>query len=162
AALPGARLKARGKKIFSATPLVRLWVTDLGGDLRPLAAIPEENTLTSLDLCYNRIGLDALKRLTTFTRLRGLRTLGLMFNALDDQCAAFLCEHPFFQQLSLLRCGANPIREAGREQLRSHFGGRVSFLCERDPDHLYPFQDDRFTAGFGNDDTQLLVRGWEH
>jgi hypothetical protein len=85
--------------------------------------------------------------------------LGLLFNQIDDEAARLLCERPFFQRLTLIRCGANPLSEDGRALLRDHFGERVSFTCERDEDQLYAFQDDEFTAGFGRDRTQLLLYG---
>jgi uncharacterized protein (TIGR02996 family) len=156
-------LKFHAARLFTSAPLRRLCVTGLRGSLAPLRYIPEENTLAGLDLCYNRISTTALEQLPTFPALRGLRTLGLMFNRIDDDGARLLREHPFFQGLSLIRCGANPIRASARQQLRRRLGERVSFVCERDDDHLYAIQDDyAFTAGFGADDTQLLFRTWEH
>jgi uncharacterized protein (TIGR02996 family) len=152
-------LQEHADLLFDSAPLRRLWVTGLHGDLAPLRCIPDRHTLTSLDLCYNQLSSDALKQLTTFPSLGRLRNLGLMFNQIDDEGARLLREHPFFQGLSLIRCGANPIRAAARQELRQHFGYRVGFICERDDDHLYSIQnDDAFTAGFGKDDTQLLFR----
>jgi uncharacterized protein (TIGR02996 family) len=156
-------LKKHAARLFTAAPLRRLWVTGLRGTLAPLRHIPEDNTLTSVDLCYNQLSSAALGDLPTFAALRGLRTLGLMFNRIDDAGARLLGEHPFFLGLERIRCGANPIHEAARQQLQERLGERVSFVCERDDDHLYAIQDDdyTFTAGFGADDTQLLFRTWE-
>jgi uncharacterized protein (TIGR02996 family) len=143
-----ATLQARAALLFASAPLRRLWVTELHGNLAPLHHIPEEHTLTSLDLCYNQITSAALEQLPNLPGLGRLRTLGLMFNEINDEGARLLREHPFFQRLSLIRCGANPIREAARQELQRHFGERISFVCERDDDHLYHFQDDyAFTAG---------------
>jgi uncharacterized protein (TIGR02996 family) len=152
-------LKRHARRLFALAPLRRLWVTGLHGDVAPLRRIPETNTLTALDLCYNQLTSAALEQLTTFPALARLKSLGLMFNQLDREGAKVLRTHPFFQGLSLIRCGANPIPSSVRGALRRHFGPRVSFECERDDDHLYAIQDDyAFTAGFGKDDTQLLFR----
>ena len=155
-------LERHATVLFSSLPLTRLWVVFMDMDMEDTERlpIPEENTLTSLDLSYNSLNSDWLSCLatTTFPRLPHLRTLALMFNHLDDPCVPWMCRHPFFQQLALIRCGANPISQGGREGLRGHFGERVSFVCERDNDHLYAMQDDYLSVGFGRDDTQLLFR----
>jgi uncharacterized protein (TIGR02996 family) len=158
----GNTLKNHAGRLFTSAPLRRLRVTGLGGNVAPLGHIPKRNTLTSLDLCCNRLSSAALEKLPSLAGLRGLRTVGLMFNRIDDAGARLLGEHPFFQGLSLIRCGANPIREAARQALQERLGERISFVCERDDDHLYAIRDDyAFTAGFGADDTQLLFRTWE-
>ena len=156
--LSGEVMGAYSPDLFATTPVRRLGVTGLGGNLKVLERIPGNNSLTGLDLAGNELGLEALQRLARFRRLRGLRTLGLLFNAIDDAGARFLCESPFFQKLSLIRCGANPISEAARQELRAHFGDRVSFACERDDDHLYAFEDDYgFMPGFVRDHRQVLM-----
>jgi uncharacterized protein (TIGR02996 family) len=155
-------LQAHARRVFNAAPVRRLWVTDLEGDVTPLRRLPRGHTLASLDLCYNQLSSDALRELTSLPSLSGLSSLGLMFNQIDDEGARLLREHPLFQGLSLLRCGANPITPAVRQELTQHFGERITFVCERDDDHLYAIHDHWFTTGCGKDDTQLLFRGWEH
>jgi uncharacterized protein (TIGR02996 family) len=158
-------LEEHTTEIFSSMPLTRLRMLFMDVDMEDpeRLPIPEANTLTGLDLTYNSInsGWLACLAATTFPRLPRVRHLSLMFNHLDDECVPLLCAHPFFRQLPLLRCGANPITNAGREQLRRHFGERISFVCERDDDHLYSMQDDYLTVGYGPDDTQLLIRAWD-
>jgi uncharacterized protein (TIGR02996 family) len=154
-------LERNAARLFTSAPLRRLCVTGLRGVPATLRRIPEENTLTSLDLCYNQLSSRALEQLPTYPSLRRLRTIGLMFNQIDDEGARLLGEHPFFGGLSLIRCGANPIGEAARQELQQRLGERVSFVCERDDDHLYAIQDDyAFTTGVGPDHTQLLFRTW--
>jgi uncharacterized protein (TIGR02996 family) len=147
--------------LFAAVPLTRLWVSRLNGTLAALEQIPPSNTLRGLDLTCNELTFDALQELAAFKTLPCLRTLVLQCNALDDQCVPLLCEHAFFQRLSLVRCGANPISEEGRQRLAEHFGDRVSFVCERDEDHRYALEaHERNDPGFGNDDVQLMWVGW--
>jgi hypothetical protein len=164
-AIDARHLEEQAAALFSSMPLTRLWVVLMDVDMEDpdRLPIPRENTLTSLDLTYNSMNSDWLSCLatTTFALLPRVQTLSLMFNHLDDECVPQLCEHPFYQQLSLIRCGANPISESGRERLRSHFGERVSFVCQRDDDHLYAMQDDYLTVGFGPEETQLLIRAWD-
>ncbi len=155
--LKAAELEERAEVLFVTCPVRRLWVTELGSAVEPLSHIPAYHQLTGLDLCGNDLDTDALRRQARFGHLRGLRTLGLMFNRIDDEGARLLREEPFFQGLSLIRCGANPISVEERLRLQGHFGDRMTFTCERDADHLYAFQDDWFTAGFGEGYTQILA-----
>jgi uncharacterized protein (TIGR02996 family) len=157
--LTAANLEAQGTMLFQSSPLRRLWITETNGNLDCLESIPRRNQLTGLDFCGNLLPTAALPRLASFDHFGGLRSLGLLFNQIDDDGARLMCEHPFFQNLTLLRCGANPFTTAGRELLQQHFGERVSFVCERDEDYCYQFQpkEDRIEAGFGPDKTQILV-----
>jgi uncharacterized protein (TIGR02996 family) len=149
-------LQEQAAGLFAVTPLRRLWVTELY-DVEPLRSIPASNRLTGLDLCGNDIDTSTLEQLAGLEQLGNLRVLGLLFNRIDDTGARLLCEHPFFQGLSLIRLGANPLSPRGRRALRVHFGDRVSFACERDEDHLYAIQNGYiFSAGFGHDFTQVL------
>ncbi|HEY7314123.1 MAG TPA: TIGR02996 domain-containing protein [Gemmataceae bacterium] len=155
--LMGGDLEEWAEQLFASTPVRRLWATDLGGAIDCLQAIPARNRLSDLDLNGNDLDTDALTNLARQTHLGGIRVLSLLFNRIDDDGARVLCTAPFFQNLSLLHCGANPLTAEARQMLQEHFGDRVSFALERDADHLYAFQDDyAFVAGFGNDDTQLL------
>jgi hypothetical protein len=157
--LTAANLEAHGEMLFKTWPVRRLWMTETHGNLDCLKATPRRNQLTGLDFCGNLLSTAALRRLVDFDHLGGLRSLGLLFNQIDDDGARLMCGHPFFQRLTLLRCGANPFTPTGRELLQHHFGDRVSFVCERDEDYCYRFQpkEDRIEAGFGPDKTQILV-----
>jgi uncharacterized protein (TIGR02996 family) len=150
--------------LLKTAPLRRLWVTGLVGDVRPLRRrLPRTNTITALDLTGNDLTANSLRDLTRFPQLAGVRELSLLFNRLDDEAAQVLCGEAFFQRLTLIRCGANPMTDAGRQRLRDHYGDRVTFAAERDPGYLYAFEDGdgyRFAAGFGNDYTQLLRYWW--
>jgi uncharacterized protein (TIGR02996 family) len=158
AGLMGPDLEADAAALFDATPVRRLWVTELLGNVDPLQDIPTDNRLLALDLCGDDLNVDSLETLAELPNLPGLRELGLLFNEIDDVSVEHLCQHPFFQRLSLLRLGANPFSDAGRQALREHFGERVSFACERDDDHLYAIQNGYiFSAGFGRDFTQILA-----
>jgi uncharacterized protein (TIGR02996 family) len=162
AGLSAGTLSQQATQIFRSLPLRRLRVMELNGNLSCLRDIPDGHALTSLDLSCNNLSSRALEQLTALPWCGQLRQLILMFNHIDDTGAMRLVRHPCFQGLSLLRCGGNPISPATREVLRSHFGERVSFDCERDDDHLYALQDDHaFTTGVGDGDTQLLFRSWE-
>lgn len=122
-----------------------------------LSQLPEDHNVTGLSLYVARLDPEALQELVTFDHLSGLQSLSLMFNDLNDEDADFICEHEFFQKLSLIRLGGNPILNAGREKVWDHFGDRATFECERDDDHLYTIDDDRFTTGVGDQLTQLLI-----
>jgi uncharacterized protein (TIGR02996 family) len=150
-------LVEEGAELFERFPIRRLVLADLCGDVDLVGAIPEGNRLTALDLIGDNIDLRALKKLVKFTHLGGLTELGLMFNRLRDSAVKFLCEEPFFQDLSLIRLGCNPFSNRGRERLRDHFGDCVSFARERFPDRLYAIQDDRLVVGWGRDHTQLVL-----
>jgi uncharacterized protein (TIGR02996 family) len=156
-AVSAKTLQASGSVLFTSAPLQRLWITETQGDLNGLAAIPESNRLIGLDLCGNLITTEGLESLTHFSHLGGVQRLGLLFNRINDAGARLLCQHPFFQRLTLIRCGGNPITEPARQMLRDHFGDRVSFHRERDEDALYVIECGAISVGFGKDDTQLLI-----
>jgi uncharacterized protein (TIGR02996 family) len=127
-------------------------------DIADLKHIPADNHLLTLTLTGNAFGTDDVVGLSRMKRFPHLTELGLMCCELDDEAARVLCDRAFFQRLKVLRVGGNPFTDAGRQLLRDHFGERVSFTCERDPEHLYAFHhEDRFTVGFGKDHTQLLM-----
>jgi uncharacterized protein (TIGR02996 family) len=143
--LPGSELEAMAER-FATLPLRRLAVRDMAGDPGWLSVIPETTKITHLDLTANRLNLYSLQGMADWSRLPDLEHLTLQFNQLDDTAIPLLCQSRFFAGLSL-HLGANPFTADGREQLREHFGSRVSFVCERHPDHLYAFDDHRFTTG---------------
>jgi uncharacterized protein (TIGR02996 family) len=155
--LPGGDLEDQARKLFATYPLRRLVVAELFGQVDTLEHIPPDNTLAALDLIGNELDARALKKLARFKHLDNLRELGLMFNRLRDTAIDVLCAEPFFQRLSLIRLGANPFSVRGRQRLQDHFGPRVTFARERDPERLYLFQDDEFLVGFGKELTQFLV-----
>jgi uncharacterized protein (TIGR02996 family) len=146
--------------LFAATPLRRLWVTDVCGHAKELR-FPPDNHLSALDLSGDMIDYGSLKSLLGLPNLGELRQLDLQFNDVNDAAARLLCEEPFFQRLSLIRCAGNPMTEDARQRLRDRFGDRVSFVAERDDDHLYCIQHEkyRFTAGFGRNHVQALFYG---
>src|SRR5262249_1103646 len=148
-------LEQQAAELFESLPARRLWVTELLGDVGCLSLIPADNKLTDLDLCGNALDADALRDLAGLSTLAQLRALGVLFTGIEDEDARPLCELPFFQRLSLLRCGGNPLSDATRQRLHEHFGHRVSFLAARDADHLYSIQNERFITGFGGDHTQI-------
>jgi uncharacterized protein (TIGR02996 family) len=145
--------------LFGASPIRRLWVTELYGQTGDLACIPADNQLAELDLCGDMIDGGSLEVLARQSNLGRLRVLGLLFNDIDDAAARLLCELPFYRRLSLIRCGGNPLAEEARGRLTTYFGPRISFIAERDEDHLYAIGNDCFTAGFGRDHTQVLLYG---
>jgi uncharacterized protein (TIGR02996 family) len=143
---------------FRTVPVRRLRVThDL--EIDHLKLVPTGNSLTAIDLIGGTIVDADLISLSRMKRFPHLTELGLMCCELDDEAARVLCDRPFFQNLTALRVGGNPFTDAGRQLLRDHFGDRVSFTCERDPDYLYTFDKDesRLSVGFGRDHTQLLL-----
>ncbi len=148
--------------LFATHPLRRLWLRKLNGDASGVQLIPADNRLTALDLIGNRLNTNALKKLVKLSHLPHLRELGLMFNALRDTAIPVLCGEPFFQRLDLLRLGANPFTDVGRARLRTHFGRRVTFSHDREPERLYTIQDDYLRAGWGNDLTQFFLQAGEH
>ncbi len=152
-------LDEHASRLFAALPIRRLWVTELIDVAECLARIPKANKLTGLDLCGNGVGPEDLTGLAALTNLGELRILGLTFTGLEDGDVSLLCRLPFFQRLSLIRCGGNPLSEEARRRLTDHFGPRVSFAVERDEDHLYAIQNERFLTGFGKDHTQILLHG---
>jgi uncharacterized protein (TIGR02996 family) len=147
------------RSLFAATPVRRLWVTEMGNYVDALAAISRENCLRALDLCGNALDAGALEKLTHLDSLAGLSELGLLFTELDDTAVKTLCESDFFRRLSLIRLGGNPFSDASRAVLRDSFGERVSFDCEREADYLYTIRDEHyFYAGFVSEQRQLLMR----
>jgi uncharacterized protein (TIGR02996 family) len=149
-----------GKRLFCVAPIRRLTLTGLGGDEESLGHLPARHHLTSLNVCASELTNDSLARLARSTRVRGIRELGLLFNALDDDGVPILCDTRFFRELSSLRLGANPFTEDERQRLQADLGTIVSFRCERDENHLYRFQDNYvFQAGFANGFTQVLPTG---
>ena len=84
-----------------------------------------------------------------------------MFNDLRDTSVKVLCGEAFFQRLELIRLGANPFTDRGRDQLRAHFGDRVTFEHDREPERLYTIQDDYLRVGWGKDVTQFLMLAGE-
>lgn len=147
--------------LFETHPFRRVWVWKLEGDATGLWNVPD-NHLTALDLTGNKLDLRQLKKLAEMPHFPYLRELGLMFNALRDTSVKVLCGEPFFQRLDLIRLGANPFTDHGRDQLRAHFGTRVRFAHEREPERLYTLQDDRLRVGWGHDFTQFYLRSREH
>ena len=146
---------------FAWHPIRRVAVTGSNADVGLLDLVPAEPGLAALDLTGANLTPAELPALTRVPGLRRLRTLSLQFNRLGDSGVDVLCGEDFFNRLSLLRLGANPFTDAGRARLREHFGDRVTFECEREPDHLYRIIDDYFTTGTGRRQTQLFYRGCE-
>ena len=149
-------------RLFPTHPFRRVWVWELNGSADGLALVPADNRLTALDLIGNNLNVNQLKKLARMTHFPHLRELGLMFNDLRDTAAKVLCGEPFFQRLDLIRLGANPFTDRARDQLRAHFGDRVSFEHDREPERLYTLLDDRLRVGWGNDFTQFYLRAGEH
>jgi uncharacterized protein (TIGR02996 family) len=150
----------QAEALFAATPLRRLWVTEARGFACELR-FPPDNRLAALNLCGDALDPNSLEDLARLPNLHAVRQLDLQFNDVDDAAARLLCEEPFFQRLSLIRCAGNPMTEEARQRLRDRFGDRVSFVAERDDDHLYCIQKEthRFTAGFGRGHVQVLFYG---
>ena len=155
-------LDMQDAELFRTHPFRRLWLWELNGNVDGVGLVPHDNALTALDLIGNSLNGNQLKKLAKVKHLPHLRELGLMFNALRDTAVKVLCGEPFFQRLDLIRLGANPFTERGRDQLRAHFGARVTFAHDRDPDRLYTIQDDYLRVGWGKDVTQFLMLPGEH
>jgi uncharacterized protein (TIGR02996 family) len=154
-------LHIRDAELFPTHPFRRLWVKEGEGGLNGAALVPKDNRIAALDLIGNNLNVRQLKKLAKMTHFPHLRELGLMFNALRDTAVKVLCGEPFFQRLELIRLGANPFTDRGRDQLRAHFGKRVSFEHDREPDRLYAIQDDYLRVGWGNNFTQFLMLAGE-
>jgi uncharacterized protein (TIGR02996 family) len=152
-------LHLRDAELFATHPFRRVWVKEWEGGLNGTALLPADNHITALDLIGNDLRVNDLKKLAKMKHLPHLRELGLMFNDLRDTAVKVLCGEDFFQRLDLLRLGANPFTERGRGQLRKHFGDRVTFAHEREPDRLYAIQNDYLRAGWGKEFTQLFPYG---
>lgn len=151
-----------GAELFDTHPFRRVWLWQLGGNVDGAELIPSNNRIAALDLIGNGLNVTQLKKLAKMTHFRHLRELGLMFNDLRDTAAKVLCGEPFFQRIELIRLGANPFTDRGRDQLRAHFGDRVTFAHDREPERLYTLQDDRLRVGWGKDFTQFYLRAREH
>jgi uncharacterized protein (TIGR02996 family) len=150
-------LRHTDAKLFDTYPFRRLWVKKLGGKADGLQHIPTDNRITALDLIGNKLSVNSLKRLAKFAHFPHLTELGLMFNDLRDTAVKVLCGEAFFQRLSLIRLGANPFTPSARDQLRGHFGDRVTFAYDRETERLYKIQDDYLLVGRGKDFTQFLL-----
>jgi uncharacterized protein (TIGR02996 family) len=171
---PGS-LAVSGHELFDLHPIRWLILTGIQGNSGLLASVPDHNRLTALNLILDDLDLTALRELTRFRHLEGLRELDLSFNRLRDSAIDFLCGEPFFQCLSLC-LGSNPFTDSGRQRLREHFGPRVSFSRERHSDRLFAFQADagmtqispeqigtvNIRAGRGTDQTQLFFEELTH
>lgn len=144
-------------ELFRTHPLRRVWLWELGGSADGVWLLPTDNRIRALDLIGNNLNIHQLRKLAKVPHLTHVRELGLMFNDLRDTSVKVLCGEPFFQNLELIRLGANPFTPRGRDQLRAHFGNRVTFAHEREPERLYTIQDDYLRAGCGKDYTQLLM-----
>jgi uncharacterized protein (TIGR02996 family) len=148
--------------LFRVYPFRRVWVWELNGSADGLELVPFDNRITALELIGNNLNVTQLKKLAKMKHFTHVRELGLMFNALRDTAVKVLCGEPFFQRLQLIRLGANPFTDRGRDQLRAHFGDRVSFAHDREPERLYTLQDERLRVGWGKDFTQFhLLAGEE-
>jgi uncharacterized protein (TIGR02996 family) len=152
-------LHLRDAQLFATHPFRRVWVREWEGGLNGTALLPPDNHITALDLIGNNLNVTQLKKLAKMKHLPHLRELGVMFNALRDTSVKVLCGEPFFQHLELIRLGANPFTDRGRDQLRAHFGKRVTFEHDREPERLYAIQDDYLQVGWGNNCTQLFILG---
>jgi uncharacterized protein (TIGR02996 family) len=150
-------MEAGDAGLFETHPFRRVWVREAEDDIGGVSIIPTGNHVTALDLTGNNLNVNKLKKLAKMTHLPHLRELGLMFNALRDTAVKVLCGEPFFQRLELIRLGANPFTDTGRDQLRAHFGARVTFEHDRDPDRLYTIRDDYLRVGWGRDFAQFLM-----
>jgi uncharacterized protein (TIGR02996 family) len=152
-----ADLDVQDAALFRTHPFRRLWLWELDGRADGLHLVPADNRLTALDLIGNNLNVVQLKKLAKTTHFPHLRELGLMFNDLRDTAVKVLCGEPFFQRLNLIRLGANPFTDRGRDRLRAHFGDRVTFAHDREPDRLYAIRNDYLRVGWGGEFTQLLV-----
>jgi uncharacterized protein (TIGR02996 family) len=164
ARVKAATLAKHAGELFASCPLRRLWVTNLAimrayGDEDVLRHIPADNKLAGLDLCGTVLDAGDLERIADLPTLGALQELGLVFTMLEDEDVWLLGAHPFFGRLSCLRLAGNPLSAETRERLTAELGERVSFVAEREPEHLYPIQNERFVAGFGAGHTQLLLYG---
>jgi uncharacterized protein (TIGR02996 family) len=147
---------ARDPAAVFAHPVRRLWVTGLGADPAPLAALPAGHPVTTLDLTGNDLDAAGLRTLARLPAVRPVRSLWLLFNRLDDAAAEVLATDRGFLRLARLRVGANPFTPSGRDRLRAAFGRRVSFARARDPGQLYTLAPPRFAAGVTADRTQAV------
>jgi uncharacterized protein (TIGR02996 family) len=116
-------------------------------EIEQLHRIAENTQLISLDLTANNLSNDDVKALARMPALRGLRRLSLQFNRLTSDIVVFLTRSAFFRGLDLLRLGANPIEHEGRFALEQAFGSSLSFVCEREADQLYAFDENFFRVG---------------
>jgi uncharacterized protein (TIGR02996 family) len=153
-------LKAHRKVAFDQTPTRRLILTGLDNKADALDLIPPDHRLRALELVHCGLDLRGLKALAAAlsSRFGRLAELSLTFNRLQDSAVQLLCQHPFFQNLSLLRLGGNPFTPRGRDRLRDHFGDLVSFERDRYPGRLYAIGEN-YWYGWGHDHVQLLASG---
>jgi uncharacterized protein (TIGR02996 family) len=154
-------LEMQDAALFHTNPFRRLWVWELEGSTDGLELVPPDNRLLALDLIGNKLNANQLKKLAKMTHFPHLRELGLMFNDLRDSAVRVLCGEPFFQRLALIRLGANPFSDRARDQLRAHFGERITFAHDRDPQRLYALKDERVRVGHGSDFTQFYLHAGE-
>ncbi len=143
--------------LFDIHPFRRVWLWHLNGKISGAELIPANNRITTLDLIGSNLNVIQLKKLAKLKNLPHLRELGLLFNRVRDTAVKVLCGEPFFQRLGLIRLGANPLTERGRDLLRAHFGDRVTFAHEREPERLYTIQNDYLDVGKGKEYTQILM-----
>jgi uncharacterized protein (TIGR02996 family) len=145
---------------FDRTPTRRLILTGLGNRSDALTLIPSDHCLSALELIDCRFDLRGLKALAAAlsSRFGGLAELSLLFNRLRDSAVPFLCQHPMFQGLSLLRLGCNPFSPGGRDRLCDHFGDRIDFAPDRYSGRLYAIGEN-YWYGWGHDHVQLLASG---
>jgi uncharacterized protein (TIGR02996 family) len=148
--------------LFAAWPVRRLTVPALlRGDVGRVTWVPADNKLEALDLIGCALAPGWLAKLAASEQFPRLRELGLMLTDLTDAAVDLLCSGALFGRLALLRLGGNPLGESARRQLRAHFGDRVTFRQEREPDRLFTVQDDYLIVGWGRDDTQFLLLAGE-
>jgi hypothetical protein len=153
------KLKRNASKIFAHTPVRSLLVTELMATPETLRFLPYDNGVTRLSLWGARLPPDHLPRIAALPTLPRLHTLSLLFNRLDDAAVPILAGDDFFQRLRRIELGANPFTPAAREELRAAFGGRLTFECEREDDHLFAIQSDNLVTGIGRDGTQYVTCG---
>lgn len=169
AAVKADKLSTSAKMLFGQHPIQRLVLTGPGNLIGTLATIPDDSSLSSLDLILSDLDLEALTKLARFQNLARLTELNLAFCGLRDSVVDFLCEEPFFQRLTLNLC-CNPFTDDARQRLRDHLGSRVSFERVRHQNRLFSIasHDSGLTgpeyygtgsihAGLGRDQAQVLL-----
>ena len=147
---------------FRAAPLRRIWVWVDDDRPFPRKEIPADNCLRTLDLTGTELSANALRFLWQDMTFPRLTELVLTSCELSDLALEALFAYPQLATLERIHLGGNPFTPEGRAELRAHFGDRVTFDCEGDPNRLYAFNQDydSFTVGFGNGPTQHLVTLW--
>ncbi len=86
-------------------------------DLAALAASPHLRNLTTLDLCYNKLGPEGARALAASPHLRNLTTLDLWHNDLGAEGAQALAASPHLQHLTTLNLGLNDLGPEGARAL---------------------------------------------